>query len=196
MVVPVGAAQLLLRAGADREYTAWLQNPGELPEGQAVGGEPFGGGVGQVVEYLVYHDPVQGRVLEWQLLDPGGVKRDAVSGPRQLTRGDLEHTRVHVHRLDPADVMEQRVGVVARAAAGIKHHRPVQRNRRVGEATDEDLGAHRLPGLVVVAGFACVVLVAAQFGLSPRLSFSRKSILTSVNSLRAKFRKFTFHAVG
>jgi hypothetical protein len=132
-----------------------------------VGGETFGGSVGQVVEHLVDHHPVQGRVLEGQLLDSGGVKRDAVPSPRQLARGDLKHAGVHVHRLDPADVMEQRVGVVARAAAGIKYHRPVQRYGRVGEATDEYLGTHGLSGLVVVVGFARVVLVAAQFGLSP-----------------------------
>src|SRR5829696_10237669 len=120
-----------------------------------------------MVEYLVDHHPVQVRVLEGQLLDPGGVKRDAVSGPRQLARGDLKHAWVEVNRLDPAYVTEQRVGVAAGAAPGIKHHRPVQRYGRVGEATDEDLGPNRLPGLVVVAGFARVVLVAAQFDLSP-----------------------------
>ena len=166
--MPVAVAQLLLRAGADSEYPAGLQNPDELPEDLAVGGEPFGGLVGQVVEYLVDHDRVKASVLERQLLYPGGVKRDAVSGPRQLARGDLKHPGVKVHRLDPTYVMEQRVGVAAGAAAGIKHHRPVQRYGCVGEATDEDLGAHRLPGLVVVAGFVRVVFVAAQLGLSPR----------------------------
>jgi hypothetical protein len=40
-VVPVAVAQLLLRAGADGEDPAGLQNPGELPEDPAVGGETF-----------------------------------------------------------------------------------------------------------------------------------------------------------
>ena len=102
-----------------------------------------------------------------------------------LRAATLKHGGVHVHRLDPADVMEQRVGVVARAAAGIKHHRPVQRYGRVGEATDEDLGAHRLPGLVVVAGFARVVLVAAQFGLSPRFIFFSQQYIDFCELLRA-----------
>src|SRR5215210_6691569 len=88
--------------------------------------------------------------------------------------------------------MEQRVGVVAGAAAGIKHHRPVQRYGRVGEAPDEDLGAHRLPGLVVVAGFARVVLVAAQFGPPPQFIFFSQEYIDSVNSLRAKFVEFSF----
>src|SRR5215208_373984 len=47
-----------------------------------------------MVEYLVDHHPVQIRVLEGQLLDPGGVKRDAVSGPRQLARGDLNYNPI------------------------------------------------------------------------------------------------------
>ena len=54
-----------------------------------------------MVEYLVDHHPVQVRVLEGQLLDAGGVKRDAVSGPRQLARGDLKHGGVHVHSIRP-----------------------------------------------------------------------------------------------
>src|SRR5215210_40310 len=84
--------------------------------------------------------------------------------------------------------MEQRVGVVTRAAAGIKHHRTVQRYWRVGEATDEDLGPHGLPGLVVVAGFARVVLVAAQLGPSPSVHFPRKSTWTrSIGSVKRKF---------
>ena len=41
VVVPVAVVQLFLRAGADGEYPARLQNPDELPEDPAVGGEPF-----------------------------------------------------------------------------------------------------------------------------------------------------------
>jgi hypothetical protein len=85
--------------------------------------------------------------------------------------------------------MEQRVGVVTCAAAGIKHDRPVQWYGRVGEATDEDLGAHGLPGFVVVAGFACVVLVAAQCGLSFGFIFFSQEYIDAVNFLRVKFRE-------
>ena len=95
------------------------------------------------------------------------MKRDAIPSPRQLARGDRKHTGVYVHRLDSADVTEQRLRVAAGAAPGIQHHRLVQRYGRVGEATDEDLGAHRLAGLVVVEGFVGVVLVTAQFSFFP-----------------------------
>ena len=66
------------------------------------------------------------------------------SPAHESLRGDLQqHALVHVHGFDPADVVEQRVGVTAGTAPGIQHRRLVQRYGRVGEATDEDLGPHR-----------------------------------------------------
>jgi hypothetical protein len=61
----------------------------------------------------------------------------------------------------------------------------------VGEASDEDLGTHGLSGLVVVVGFARVVLVVAQFGLSFGFIFFSQEYIDSVNSLRANFVEFT-----
>ncbi len=63
-IVPVAVAELLLGAGVDREDAAGFEDPGELAEDPAVGGEAFRGVVGEVVEDLVDHDPVEGRVLE------------------------------------------------------------------------------------------------------------------------------------